>query len=240
MARPTTARKPVSTSRDNRDRRAPHKATGALVEQHGEQAAQDIYRAFLAYNRTHFAGKLAAPLVLITNTSNPRALGDYIAKDVHGLESRIRIAPVAIKRGMVFALDVLLHEMIHAWQREVDEHEEDGYRGHGPRFAHMCNEIGARLGLPPVGVKGRGGLPNCAYWPMNVRPEGYYPEPYEAPTRQRKEPEPEPEGEGESEPEERPRAGALAKVLAAIRGLPTPELQQLHEAIGEELAEREE
>jgi hypothetical protein len=45
-----------------------------------------------------------------------------------------------------------------------------------PRFAAKCNQIGATLGLPPVGVKGRHGLPDCAQWPACVRPAGYYPE----------------------------------------------------------------
>lgn len=242
MAPPTKpARKPVSTSRDSHDPRAPHKATGAVVAQSGEPVAQELYRAFLALNKAHFGGKLAAPLVLIMTAKTPRTLGDYIAKDVHGLESRIRIAPQALKRGMLFTLDVLLHEMVHAWQIEVDRNGEDGYRGHGPRFAHMCNEIGKQLGLPAVGVKGRDGLPDCKHWPENVRPAGYYPEPFVAPTRKKPAPAPAPESDSDGEGEEPRRTpGALGKVLAAIRELPTEELQRLHDAIGEELAEREE
>ena len=37
------------------------------------------------------------------------------------------------------------------------------------------HQIGATLGLPPVGVKGRDGLPDSAHWPN--RPEGHYPPP---------------------------------------------------------------
>ena len=243
MAPPTkAARVRVSASRDSHDPRAPHKATGAVVAQSGELAAQELYSAFQAYNKAHFAGKLAAPLVLIMTARTPRTLGDYIAKDIHGLESRIRIAPMALKRGMAFALDVLLHEMVHAWQEEIDGNGEDGYRGHGPRFAYMCNKIGAQLGLPPVGVKGRDGLPDCKHWPENVRPAGYYPEPFVAPTRKKPAPAPEPEESGDSEPAPEPKGkrGALGKVLAAIRELPTKELQKLHDAIGEELAGRDE
>lgn len=85
----------------------------------------------------------------------------------------IRIAPSVVEAGDRLAQDVLLHEMIHVWQAETDN-REPGYAGHGPKFANMCNEIGATLGLAEVGVKGRGGLPDCAQWPLNVRPEGYY------------------------------------------------------------------
>jgi hypothetical protein len=156
--------------------RRPHEATRAVVEVLGGDAPRALYRAFDAFNAEHFAGALGSPLLFCTQTSSPRALGDYCGRDVHGLRSRIRIAPRALARGERFAVDVLLHEMVHAWQSEVDGDEENGYKGHGPRFAAKCNAIGAAFGLPPVGVKGRQGLPDCAQWPMCVRPAGYYPE----------------------------------------------------------------
>ncbi len=98
------------------DARAPHVATGAVVETQGGLAAQRLYAAFGKYNARFFGGKLGAPLVLITQAQSLRTLGDYVARDVMGLESRIRIAPAAVRRGRRFAADVLLHEMIHAWQ----------------------------------------------------------------------------------------------------------------------------
>jgi hypothetical protein len=165
--------------------RAPHVATGKIVEQRGEEPARRLYAAFAEYDARFFSGKLGSPLVLITQAQSTRTHGDYVPRDILGLESRIRIAPAAVRRGERFALDVLLHEMIHAWQHELARDLETGYRGHGPAFAAECNRIGAQLGLPPVGVKGRGGLPDCAHWPMCVRPEGYYPGLYRKPTRGR-------------------------------------------------------
>ncbi len=74
--------------------------------------------------------------------------------------------------------DVLLHEMIHQWQQEVTGDIEEGYHGHGPTFRDKANEIGAKLGLPPVRTcKKRGkdkDLPSCSYWPYGNRPDGYY------------------------------------------------------------------
>jgi len=163
--------------------RAPHHATAEVVELAGSEVAKMLYAAFRMYNAKHFDGELAQGLVLITNTGSSRTWGDYCARDVHGIDSRIRIAPKTLTRGERFAVDVLLHEMIHAWQSEIVEDTEDGYRGHGPGFAAKCNEIGAALGLPPVGVKGRDGLPNCAHWPLCVRPDGYYGTDYTPPTR---------------------------------------------------------
>lgn len=163
--------------------RAPHLATGRVVAELGDAPARALYAAFEEFNHAFFGDKLGAPLVLITQAGSSRTLGDYVPRDVHGLESRIRIAPAAVKRGLYFAKDVLLHEMIHAWAHEVGGDLEVGYRGHGPIFAERCNEIGKVFNLAAVGVKGRGELPDCAHWPMVVRPPGYYPEAYTPPKR---------------------------------------------------------
>src|SRR5262249_10626897 len=79
----------------------------------------------------------------------------------------------------LFVADVLLHETLHQYAHEITGHTEDSYKGHGPHFRDLCNEIGAEaLGLDPVRVaKARGAekeLPSCAQWPHCVRPKNYY------------------------------------------------------------------
>lgn len=259
MTAPRT--KPTAT-RSKFNARSPHVATHAVVKKQGDEIARKLYAAFHEFNRSHFQRRLAAPLILITQSKSARTQGDYSPRDVHGLDSRIRIAPATItpkkgkRAGEKLALDVLLHEMIHAWQHEVIGDLEPGYRGHGPRFASMCNQIGAKLGLPPVGVKGRDGLPDCAYWPENVRPAGYYPAPFVKPTRD--DGKTGAEGEGDSEGEEKaPRAAPAAerarKLLAQLGAL-VPELSgcdddlaalrdgaaELVAALGRELGESDE
>lgn len=128
------------------DPRAPAHAVRQLVQQEGRQAPRALYEAFDAYNAEHFGGTLKQSLILLTAPASPRAEGDYVAQDVHGIPSRIRISP----------------------------RFERIYRGHGPKFCQKANEIGALLGLPPVAPKGRGGLPRPDCWPSNVRPPGYY------------------------------------------------------------------
>jgi hypothetical protein len=155
------------------DARAPHRATRAVVENEGQAFVPRLYAAFDAFNARHFAGRLEAPLILVTPTA-PRSRGDYQAKDVHGLQSLIRLHPFTCAMGELFALDVLLHEMVHAWSHEIAHESEDGYEGHGPKFASKCNVIGEQLGLPRVSPKGRQGLANCSRWPVCVRPPGYY------------------------------------------------------------------
>lgn len=171
------------------DLRGPHKATRDVVDVDGAKFVKILYRWFDEMNVAHFAGELAPPLVLVASTSSPRAIGDHIPKDVHGLRSVVRLHPkLAIERGPLFLKDALLHEMVHVWQSEIAKDIEQGYRGHGPLFAARCNEIGAELGLPPVGLKGRNGLPDCAQWPMCVRPADYYPPAPPKKTRAKKAP----------------------------------------------------
>lgn len=217
--------------------RAPHRATAKVVELAGQPFARLLYSAFTQYNDKFFGGLLGQALVLVTPPRTPRALGDYIKRDEHGLESRIRIAPNALERGELFCLDVLLHEMVHAWQEEVAEDGEDGYRGHGPKFAAACNAIGKLLGLPEVGVKGRDGKPNCAHWPMCVRPAKYYPNKYVAPTRKPKAPaEDQSESSDEIEPPSSERR--MTTILTICRSFDDNELQQVHDLIGGEIERR--
>lgn len=153
--------------------RAPHVATRVVVDVDGQSFVRDLYAAFDESNRAHFGGALSPPLILVTYTA-PRALGDHAARDPHGLRSVIRLHPRVAASGARFARDILAHEMVHTWAVEVANDSEPGYRGHGPKFAGMCNTIGRALGLAEVGLKGRKGLPDCAQWPVCVRPPGYY------------------------------------------------------------------
>jgi len=156
------------------DPRAPAHAVRALIEQQGRATPRALYEHFDVFNKDHFGGLLQQPMILLITPASPRTEGDYVARDDHGIPSRIRIAPRCVKSGMLYVADVLLHEMIHAWQAEQDNDLEPGYKGHGPRFSKKANEIGERLGLAAVAPKGRGGLPRPENWPSNVRPAGYY------------------------------------------------------------------
>ncbi|MDI1434920.1 SprT-like domain-containing protein [Polyangium sorediatum] len=172
--RPRLLYKGQPTEPKSIDPRAPAYAVRQLVQQDGREAPRALYEAFDAYNAAYFAGALKQSLILMTTPASPRAEGDYVAQDVHGIPSRIRIAPRCERHGLLYLQDVLLHEMVHAWQAEFLDDLENGYKGHGPKFCRKANEIGAKLGLGPVAPKGRGGLPRPDFWPSNVRPSGYY------------------------------------------------------------------
>jgi hypothetical protein len=150
-------------------------ALRSVIERDGTEVPRGLYIALDRFNREHFDRTLPAVTILVTNPGSPRTMGDHIGLDVHGIAYRVRIAPAAVRRGPRFLEDILFHELVHVAAAMADE-PEPGYQGHGPKFAARCNGIGARLGLPPVGARprGRAALPDCAQWPINVRPAGYY------------------------------------------------------------------
>jgi hypothetical protein len=49
-----------------------------------------------------------------------------------------------------FLEDVLLHEMFHHYHQEIPTQHDDSWSRHGPAFSAKANEIGEKLGLPPV------------------------------------------------------------------------------------------
>jgi hypothetical protein len=140
----------------------------------------------------HWFPELVPPVPRLSTPASPRALGQYMYIGGDGLRGEIRIrlslltgahprmrAGDAYAEGRLrFVEDVLLHECVHAYQHEVDGHDERSYHGHGPRFADHANVIGAALQLPRVRSVHRRGtdaeLPSCAQWPHNVRPADYY------------------------------------------------------------------
>jgi hypothetical protein len=153
--------------------RAVHRALAASVELQGIDQARALYAAAREFNAAYFAGSLLPVAVMIAAPASPRALATHEHRTPEGVDSLVKIAPSVVDASALLALDVLLHEMVHIACHEQGD-DEPGYQGHGPVFAAKCNAIGAVLGLAPVGVKGRDGLPDCAQWPLNVRPEGFY------------------------------------------------------------------
>lgn len=156
------------------------------------QILQLLYSCWESYLKDFFQVEMVPPYLLIASPSRAQALGDYSPVSSFGGHSQIRIRPTLftgehkrLREGEDYAegrarfiCDVLLHEMIHQYHYEITGHTEESYKGHGPQFAAMCNQIGAKLGLPKVRpAKARGkekDLPSCAYWPHCVRPDDYY------------------------------------------------------------------
>jgi hypothetical protein len=169
---------PPATPSSDAERGSPYDVAHALravVARDGTMDAKALFVAYEAINCAFFDGALPPATLLWTAPGSPRAYADHIAVDEHGIRFRIRVSPSIRKYGLSFVLDVVMHEMVHAACNHLDRDNETGYRGHGPKFSARCNAIGAVLGLAEVAPKGkRSGKPDCAQWPLNVRPLGYY------------------------------------------------------------------
>ena len=161
----------------NYQARLAHVALAAQVREQGTDCARALYEATQTFNAELFAGALLPLFVELTPPGSLRALADYRPRSQEGVDSHIRIGAKVVEKGARYALDVLLHEMMHAYCFEILGVEKDKtektYGWHGPKWAAQCNRVGRMLGLAEVFVKGRGG-PNAAQWPMCVRPAGYY------------------------------------------------------------------
>ncbi len=151
-----------------------------------------MYIFWKIWNKRYFEEQMIVPLIFLNEPSEPKSLGDCGPVSGFGCSSQIRIRPSLLAGThpsmnygddyaagrFRFVRDVLLHEMIHQWQQEVSGQRDKGYHGHGPAFRDKANEIGTKLGLPPVRTcKARGkdkDLPSCSHWPHIVRPTDYY------------------------------------------------------------------
>lgn len=198
--------------------RIPHLALAQQVELQGTAAARALYEAARLFNAEHFDGSLLPCFVEITPPGSMRALADYRPRSAEGVDSHIRIGTRVLAKGGRFALDVLLHEMVHAYCCEILGDIEPGYGYHGPKWTAQCNRIGRKLGLGEVFTKGRGG-PSSAQWPMSVRPAGYYGEPEETETSR--------EPKQRTKREAAPKAKPLDQIADLLGALTRAELETL-------------
>src|SRR5215212_949713 len=151
-----------------------------------------LYDLWEEWNEEFFEGRMVPSLIQLTDPGQTHRYGCCTTfSGLAGIRSAIKIRPSILagtlrdlkhgsrnKQGLRrFLEDVLLHEMIHQWHREVTGQDDASYSGHGPAFSAKANEIGARLGLPIVRrtCKSRDGKePSPSQWPHDVRPDGYY------------------------------------------------------------------
>lgn len=169
-----------------------------LIREHARnQEGYDarLYDLWEEWNDAFFEGRMIYSLIQLTDPGQTHRYGCCSTySGLAGIRSIIKIRrsildgtlrdlckgtkdPEGLRR---FLEDVLLHEMVHQWHFEVTGQTDASYGGHGPAFSAKANEIGTRLGLPPVGrtCKKRDhedkGLPSPSQWPHDVRPAEYY------------------------------------------------------------------
>jgi hypothetical protein len=154
-----------------------------------------LYDLWDEWNEEFFESRMVPSLIQLTDPGQNHNYGCCTNfSGLAGIRSAIKIRasildgkPRDLKHGTrdpqglrLFLEDVLLHEMVHQYHREVTGNTDDGYRGHGPAFSAKVNEVGAKLGLPAVGRTRMKrdtedkGLPEPQHWPHNVRPDSFY------------------------------------------------------------------
>ena len=159
---------------------------------------QHLCERWIEYNDEYFGGELKEPFLAFEEPGFTTCYGEYSPLSAFGGSGQIMIRPSLLAgtlqdfregnkdpEGLQRFMDqVLLHEMIHQWQVEVnhtDPGEFRNYGGHGSTFSGKANEIGATLELPPVRLRNKKShsgktahLPNPSHWPHNVTPHEYY------------------------------------------------------------------
>ncbi|MBI4022268.1 MAG: hypothetical protein HY372_02835 [Candidatus Andersenbacteria bacterium] len=174
---------------------AERRSFARFATRHAEPVFRDVsrhlYERWDELNRRYFKRKLKRPHLTFGYTS-PRSLAFCSPLTDWGAtlqitinqrlilgDHRIVVNPWPAQGVKRFLADVLLHESLHQYHREVTGKTDPGYRGHGTAFAQTCNDIGDQLGLPPVVARRRNRAkdldkPICNYWPHNVRPPDFY------------------------------------------------------------------
>jgi hypothetical protein len=126
---------------------------------------QRLCHRWIEYNGEYFGGELAEPFLAFEEPGHSTCYGEYSTVSAFGGSGQIQIRPSLLagtlqhfrrgnkyREGMARFMDqVLLHEMIHQWQVEVNgtsPGEFKNYGGHGSTFSQKANAIGARLELP--------------------------------------------------------------------------------------------
>jgi len=146
-----------------------------------------LYHLWMKWNLKFFAGRLTVPEIVLSRSVRPNTYGCCGPSAAPGCRSQIRLQlslltgthpslrlqKRTIKKRFRLVAEVLLHEMVHQWGREVVTANEYDWRDHGVAFCEKCNEIGRQLRLLPVSIahdaKHNPTLASCARWPHNAR-----------------------------------------------------------------------
>ena len=146
-----------------------------------------LYRLWMKWNVKFFAGRLTVPQIALGRFRKPGSYGDCGPASDPGSLSRIRLQlslltgthphlrsrPPGGRNRYRLVAEVLLHEMVHQWGREVAGGDSRRWRRHGASFCQKCNEIGRQLRLLPVSTaveaERNPALISCTRWPHNAR-----------------------------------------------------------------------
>ncbi len=149
-----------------------------------------LYRLWAKWNVKFFGGELTAPQIVLGRfrdasrygacgpASNPGSLSQIRLQLslVTGTHPHLAGRECSFEKHHRLVAEVLMHEMVHQWGREVGHSDDRRWRHHGTSFCQKCNDIGRQLRLLPVGTareaRRNPGVASCARWPHNARRVG--------------------------------------------------------------------
>ena len=142
-----------------------------------------LVKVWEQYNKEFFNGELSPPKILLIELQNEVCSIDELKlwglyRWVNG-ESIIAVnacmfrlpitddSPAYDEFKFRIASDTLLHEMVHQQISETNQYDvnERQYRGHGHKFADICNLVGEIREISPVYVNQK---PFCYAWPHSA------------------------------------------------------------------------
>lgn len=95
---------------------------------------QFLTQKFNEYNNTYFSGQI--PMVNFTFSNTAHNLGLYIPQT-----HTIRITKFYQSITQHDVEEILIHEMIHAWQHKTNNQDRGHHYHHGPKFYQKANSI---------------------------------------------------------------------------------------------------
>ena len=136
---------------------------GKGVDDH-DDAPDWLEEAFDELNQKYFDGKLSKPEIAVYKTPGTTAAATVPTDEA----VVVFINPRIIEQDRRWAIDTLLHEMIHI---ALIEQNGDGDAAHAERFTAHAKRIGATAGLRDV----EAGSEGARNWPQSVRRSSYPP-----------------------------------------------------------------
>lgn len=124
---------------------------------------EKLERLFDELNEEHFGGRLSRPQIEI---GSPMSSSNAFYFNT-GRRVGLLITSETTSKGVRFARDTMLHEMVH---HAIATLYRGDHRAHGRQFVAIANEIGGRCGLKSVAADTDAAI--C--WPQSVRNETYY------------------------------------------------------------------
>lgn len=114
-----------------------------------EWTVSDLNKRVKNYNRIYFNNEIELPIIVklsrhLFNSGSNAFAYSILRNDTH----EIVISAKLLGASAEVLRNILIHELIHAWQDEHDPEANDDFKelkGHGPAFLKKCEELNSKF-----------------------------------------------------------------------------------------------